>query len=384
MDQPYQPPLDPDTDPDRPSTPSLPRPSRFSGRDAVTEAERRRQPSDEPTLVDWEAEAAASRPDQLALFVDGPEGSFTAQVGGVPPLSAGSSLDLAQTWYRKELELARRPHNTVEAYSYDLMVLRQLIGAKPLNKIDRGDIARYLGDANNRTTRKRRLTSARRFFRYLIDDVKVLKFDPTEGYYPHAIKLRSPVPLFPDEQTALLDAAGTDEPWSAPAIWLMMRLGLTRAELLALKRDHIDRTVPEKPVVFIFYDDPAKQTKERKLAADPDFAVFYDAFLKERNPEDLLFPVGPQAVNGMVNRVRKLAGITKEVSPQTLRHTFAVEQARAGADQERLLMLLGLANDPRNRASVDRYLRLAAPPLSPAGETAPDSGAATEDDPNRT
>lgn len=361
--------------------PSLARPSRFSGRDAVTEAERGRQPSDEPELLEWEADAAASRPDQLALFVDGPDGSFTAHVGGVPPLSAGSSLDLARTWYRKELELARRPHNTVEAYSYDLMVLRQLIGAKPLNKIDRRDIARYLGDANNRTTRKRRLTSARRFFRYLIDDVKVLKFDPTEGYYPHAIKLRSPVPMFPDEQTALLDAARTDEPWSAPAIWLMMRLGLTRAELLALKRDHIDRTVPETPIVFIFYDDPAKQTKERKLAADPDFAALYDAFLEERNPTDLLFPVGPQAVNGMVNRVRKLAGISKDVSPQTLRHTFAIEQARTGADQERLLMLLGLANDPRNRASVDRYLRLAAPPLSPSGDAVSASSAATDNYP---
>jgi integrase/recombinase XerD len=357
----------------------LSRRSRFSGRDAVTDEERRRQPSDEPVLLDWEAETTASRPDQLALFVDGPDGSFMTQVGGVPPLTAGSSLDLARTWYRKELELARRPHNTVEAYSYDLMVLRQLIGPKPLNKIDRRDIALYLGDANNRTTRKRRLTSARRFFRYLIDDAKVLKFDPTDGYYPHAIQLRSPVPLFPEEQAAMLDAARGDEPWSAPAIWLMMRLGLTRAELLALKRDHIDRTVPEAPIVFIFYDDLTKQTKERKLAADASFSALYDVFLNERDPQDLLFPVGPQAVNGMVHRVRKLAGITKEVSPQTLRHTFAVEQARAGADQARLLALLGLADDPRNRASVDRYIRLAAPPLSPSGESEPESNAATAD-----
>lgn len=354
---------------------ALSRRSRFSGRDAVTDEERRRQPSDESMLLDWEADASASQPDQLALFVDGPDGSFMAQVGGMPPLTAGSSLDLARTWYRKELELARRPHNTVEAYSYDLMVLRQLIGPKPLNKIDRRDIAHYLGDVNNRTTRKRRLTSARRFFRYLIDDAKVLKFDPTDGYYPHAIQLRSPIPLFPDEQSAMLDAARSDEPWSAPAIWLMMRLGLTRAELLALKRDHIDRTVPGTPVVFIFYDDVTKQTKERKLAADAFFSALYDDFLNERDPQDLLFPVGPQAVNGMVHRVRKLAGITKDVSPQALRHTFAVEQARAGADQARLLALLGLADDPRNRASVDRYIRLAAPPLSPTGESGPGSNA---------
>lgn len=354
---------------------ALPRPSRFSGRDAVTDDERRRQPADASLLVDWETEAATSGPDQLTLFTEGPDGSFTPQVGGVPPLTAGSSLDLARTWYRRELELGCRPHNTIEAYSYDLMVLRQLIGPKPLNRIDRRDIAFYLGNANNRTTRKRRLTSVRRFFRYLIDDAKVLKFDPTEGYYPHAIQLRSPLPLFPDEQAAMLDAARGDEPWSAVAIWLMMRLGLTRAELLQLKRDHIDRTVPETPIVFVFYDDLTKQTKERRLAADATFSALYDAFLEDRDPQDLLFPVGPQAVNGMVNRVRKLAGITKDVTPQTLRHTFAVEQARNGADQAQLLALLGLANDPRNRASVDRYIRLAAPPLLSSGESGRERGA---------
>ena len=57
------------------------------------------------------------------------------------------------------------------------------------------------------------------------------------------------------------------------------------------------------------------------------------------------------------------AGMDRTVTPQTLRHTFAVERARAGADAGHLLELLGLVDDPRNRASVDRYLRLAEPPL---------------------
>ena len=45
-----------------------------------------------------------------------------------------------------------------------------------------------------------------------------------------------------------------------------------------------------------------------------------------------------------------------------LRHI--VDQALAGADQKHLLALLGLADDPRNRASVNRYLRLAEPPVN--------------------
>jgi integrase/recombinase XerD len=143
----------------------------------------------------------------------------------------------------------------------------------------------------------------------------------------------------------------------------MLRLGLTRSELLSLRREHIDLADPTESVVYVFYDEPNKRGKERKLAASAEFAAMYLAFLEARVPVDVLFPVGPQAVNGMVDRVRAAAGIQKEVTPQTLRHTFAVDRANAGATEEDLLALLGLADDARNRASVQRYLKLAEPPL---------------------
>ena len=364
---------DADRSNDEPQTPAVipvPR-SRFADRDAVTAAERDRPPVDDTALLDLEEEAAReagrTKPSQLALALETePKGTYRPEISGLAPLDAGSSLNLARTWFRRDLELGRRPRNTIESYSYDLMVLEEMLGPKPINKIDRRDIAQFLGDAHSKTTRKRRLTSLRQFFGFLIKKERVLKFDPTEGYYPHQIQLRSPVPLFRDEQDAMLAAAVNDEPWSATAVWLMMRLGLTRSELLALRRDHIDRASAASPTVFVFYDNPAKQVKERQLATDQEFSALYDRFLEERNPEDVLFPFGPPAINGMVERVRRAAGITKDVTPQTLRHTFAVEQARQGADAEHLLKLLGLANDARNRASVERYIRLAEPPLTPA------------------
>ena len=345
--------------------------SRFRGRDGVTTEEREQPPTTRPESRAQEAAAHRAIPDQLALFSQLPDARHTTVVTDLAELHAGSSLTLARSWYRHSLERNRRPPNTIASYSYDLLVLENLIGPKPLNRITGSDIAKYLGDAANKTTRKRRLTSARRFFTYLIEEAKVLRFDPTEGYFPHTIQLRLPVPLFADEQEAILEAARNDEPWSATAIWLMMRLGLTRGELLALRRDHIDRTNPDAPVVYVFYDDLAKQSKERKLASNAEFAALYDDFLEARDPQGVLFPIGRQAVNGMVERVRRAAGITKEVTPQTLRHTYAVEQAKAGADTTQLLALLGLADDPRNRASVARYIRLAEPALMaemPAGE----------------
>jgi len=166
------------------------------------------------------------------------------------------------------------------------------------------------------------------------------------------------------QRARLLAAAAEDEPWSLPAIWLMLRLGLTRSEVLALRRDHVERSDSDPPVVFVFYDDVTKRGKERKLATDTDFAAIYKNYLAAKEPTDTLFPHVPPAVNGMVERVRSTAGITKDVSPQTLRHTFAVDKARAGADEAQLLILLGLANDPRNRDSVARYVKLASPPLA--------------------
>lgn len=336
---------------------------RGAARDGQTAAEREQPYTDDPRLLALEATAAAEAPNQLPLFVPGAQGNLTPVLGGIGALEPSSSLEVARAWYRRELEQARRPRNTVESYSYDLSLLQDQVGPKPIDQITRNDIARFLGAAENRSTRKRRLTSIRRFFRFLIDDARVLTVDPAEGFYPHAIQLRTPVPLFPEEQERLLAAAADDEPWSLPAIWLMMRLGLSRSELLALRRDHIDLTEPERPVVFIFYDDVTKRGKERKLAADATFATIYRDYLRTKEPADTLFPHVPPAVNGMVERVRVAAGITKDVTPQTLRHSFAVERAKDGADEKQLLTLLGLADDPRNRSSVARYIKLAEPPL---------------------
>ena len=332
--------------------------------DGVTYEERDAPHADEPRLLRQERAAAEGVPAQLQLMLPTPTaGGATGLLGALPALAADSSLDLARSAYRQHLEQARRPANTVDSYAYDLLKLGERVGARPIDRITRSDIAGYLGLANNKSTRKRRLTAVRRFFRYLIDDAKVLTVDPTEGFYPHTIQLKTPIPLNADEQAALLAQAEADEAWSLPAIWLMLRLGLTRGELLVLRRDHVDTTDPERPVVFVAYEDVTRQGKERRLGGDAEFAAIYAVFLAAREPADVLFPVGFQAVNGMVERVQRNAGIEKAVTPQVLRHTFAVERAKAGASEADLIAVLGLADDARNRTSVARYLKLAAPPL---------------------
>ena len=338
--------------------------SRFRGIDGVTQDERDAPPGSNPSSLTYESITRVQRPEQQPLFVADSSDQITS-IADLPPLTSEATLPVARTWYRLTLERKRRPANTIKSYSYDLMVLEQLVGQKQIAHITGKDIARYLGDASNKATRKRRLTSARRFFGFLLEE-RVLNADPTDGYFPHHIELRLPVPLFPDEEERLLSAAATDEMWSEIAIWLMLRLGLTRSELLGLHRDHIDRTDEFNPVVYCYYSDVTKQSKERTLRADRRFAELYEALLASGAAGDNLITVGPPAINSMVDRVRRIAGITKAVTPQVLRHSYAVDQARSGADHVRLLQLLGLTDDPRNRESVDRYIRLALPVNEPA------------------
>lgn len=301
---------------------------------------------------------------QPPLFEVTGGGAYTPRIAGVGALNASSSLPVARFWFRRYLEQSQHPPNTVESYLYDLRIFEEVVGPKPIDQVSARDVARYLGEARTRSTRKRRLTSVSQLFKWLVTGAKMLESDPTESFYPDHIPLKTPRPLFENEQRAMLEAAAQDSPRAAVMVWLMLRLGLSRGEVLALRREHVDLSDPEQPVVYVFYDNPRWRGKERKFLADAEFTALYDAFLREYAPVDVLFELLPQSVNKLTERVARAAGISKHVTPQTLRDTYAVERAREGADEAELIQLLGLADDPRNRMSVRRYIKLAAPAVN--------------------
>jgi integrase/recombinase XerD len=328
----------------------------------------------------------AERPDrgvyQPPLFEGGGRARLLGHAGQINDLTPTSSLDIARYWFRRYLEQSGYPKNTVDSYSYDLSILNSMIGSKRINQIHSRDIAQYLDASLNRSTRKRRLTSVSRFFRYLIAQAQVLDRDPAQSFHPDPIPLKTPKPLFMSEQEQLLEAAEQDGPRAHAIVWLFLNLGLTRAELLRLRKQDIDLTDPAGPVIYIFYDSPRYAGKERKLAAGAIFAPIYERLLARLGESgETLFEMLPQSVNRLVERVAGAAGISKAVSPQSLRDTFAVNQARNGLDEKELLELLGLANDARNRVSVQRYIKLAKPPLQPGRPEAEDSDVELQQEP---
>jgi integrase/recombinase XerD len=304
------------------------------------------------------------RPVQAPLFELSGRGEMMQPLADIPALNTGSSLDVGRWWFKRHLEQQQRPINTIDSYMYDLALFQESVGNKTIERINNTDVANFLGQAANKSTRKRRLTSLQGLFRFLVDKEKILQKNPADSFFPDYIPLKTPQTLFPQEQEAMLDAALEENPRTFLIVYLLLKLGLTRTELLALKVDHLDTGDPEKPIVYIYYEDVRQQKKERKLQGDGELTAGFERYVAEYKPVSRLFNMLPQSVNKMVDRVAEAAGISKRVTPQSLRDTFAVEQSKAGADEKKLLEILGLAPDSRNRKSVQRYIKLAAPPVA--------------------
>ena len=133
------------------------------------------------------AEAVVVRPVQAELFTISARGELMQPVADIPALGPTSSLDVARWWFKRHLEQQKRPINTIDSYMYDLALFQSTLGNKTLDRIDKTDLANFLGQANNKSTRKRRLTSLQGLYRYLVNKEKVLEKNLADSFFPDYI-----------------------------------------------------------------------------------------------------------------------------------------------------------------------------------------------------
>lgn len=132
---------------------------------------------------------------------------------------------------------------------------------------------------------------------------------------------------------------------------LLFSGGLRVSELVALNRDHVSTKRREFTV-------RGKGQKDRPIFMSEGAATWIDAYLKSRTDSSpALFiryggtkeqdtsgdylRITPRSIQRLVSHYAKLAGITKKVSPHTLRHSFATDLLMNGADIRSVQTMLG-------------------------------------------
>ena len=134
---------------------------------------------------------------------------------------------------------------------------------------------------------------------------------------------------------------------------MLFSTGLRVSELSNLDIEHISLKKDEFTVRgkggklrIVFLSNQAKywikQYQDKRNDMFPALFVRHDRAFKKNQAKDTRLT--PRSIQRMVNKYAKVAGITKRITPHTLRHTYATDLLSSGADIRSVQSLLGHAS----------------------------------------
>jgi integrase/recombinase XerC len=214
----------------------------------------------------------------------------------------------------------------------------------------------------------RKLAAVRSLYRFLARRGAVRRNPAREVRAPRVA--RKLVTFLPgDEAQALVEArglAGNARERDVAILEMLYATGLRVSELAGLDMDAVDREARTVRVL-------GKGAKERMVPYGLPAARALDAYLARRGPSR--GPVfvahrggrlSPRSVHTIVRRAVRAAGVTRRVSPHTLRHTFATHLLDRGADLRMIQELLG----HRRLSTTQRYTHVTTTQLLQAYKAA--------------
>ena len=254
--------------------------------------------------------------------------------------------------YRNYLRLERRMSpNTVTSYCHDVEGLIGWCG-DDVAGIGTEQIAQYLGkvteDGLGKRSTARLLSSLRSFFDWCVQEGEIPE-NPCDRIDSPKLGKYLPAVLSVQEVEAILDSVDLKKPFGLrdrAILEVLYGCGLRVSEAAGLQISHVHLEAG-------FVDVVGKGDKQRLVPLGEMAADAIKAYLACR-PEpagraydDILFlnrfgkPLSRISVFKLVKQQAMAAGIQKEISPHTFRHSFATHLIENGADLRIVQEMLG-------------------------------------------
>ncbi|MET3576454.1 site-specific tyrosine recombinase XerD [Bhargavaea ullalensis] len=251
--------------------------------------------------------------------------------------------------------------NTVESYRRDLRgYLRHLAestDAGSLDGVSRQDIIEYLkvleADGKSARTISRHISSIRSFHQFLVRE-QITTGDPTVQLDLPKLEMKLPRVLSVEEVDALISAPDRSKPTGVrdrAMLEMLYGTGMRVSECIGMNTGDVHLTMGFARVF-------GKGGKERIIPLGRTALDAVSVYLNEARPQllkggraqDALFVnarggrLSRQGVWKLLNEHARTAGITKELTPHILRHSFATHLVENGADLRAIQEMLGHAD----------------------------------------
>ena len=237
--------------------------------------------------------------------------------------------------------------NTVKAYTADIEGFYEFLRHRgvTLRDASSSDISDYIisvSDYLSKRSQARLLSSLNSFFDYLVSEGE-RKDNPSSAVDSPKLGKYLPVVLSVEEVRAILKAAPNER--DRAILEVLYGCGLRVSEVCSLK-------ISEVYLKDMFVKVMGKGSKERLVPMAPSTASAIMDYLSVRpgsdaGCEDVLFlnrfgrAMSRVAVFKMVKSVALVAGVDKNLSPHTFRHSFATHLIENGADLRVVQEMLG-------------------------------------------
>lgn len=246
-------------------------------------------------------------------------------------------------------------NNTEMSYKRDLLKVCHFMQERGINSataVKEQDLKEYIHVLEEQklaaATVSRNIASIKAFFLYLFSEGKIQN-DAALCLKAPKIEKKMPEILTMGEVSALLEQANGDSPKEIrdkAMLELLYATGIRVTELISLKVSDVNL-----PMHFIMCRDPHKERMIPFGTQAHDALERYlggvRAEMVEDKSSEILFancsgkPMSRQGFWKLIKFYAKKAGITADITPHTLRHSFAAHLVENGADLKSVQEMLG-------------------------------------------